>query len=114
MALACIASIASADSTVGLQDPTRPSGWQAVVSDEDEVIERDSLALRFQGVFSRGDDRTAMISGRHVGIGDEIAGARVIDIENNKVTLVRDGETIELASRVSAIKSSPKSHEVLR
>jgi hypothetical protein len=72
------------------------------------------VTLRLQGVFSRSGIRTAMISGRHVAVGDTVGGAQVTAIDSNKVTLMRDGHAIEITTRALAVKSPTQSDEVLR
>jgi len=97
-----------------LHDPTRPSGWQATQAMTDLRPGQGPAALRLQGVFSHSGVRTAMISGRRVAVGDVVGGAQVVAIGNNKVTLVRDGRTIELAAYAGQVKSPTQSEEVLR
>jgi hypothetical protein len=55
-----------------------------------------------------------MISGRHVAVGDTVGGAQVTAIDSNRVTLMRDGQAIEITTRALAVKSPTQSDEVLR
>ena len=50
-----------------------------------------------------------MISGRRVAVGDRVSGAEVIEIQNNRVLLRVDGETVELASLLPDVKSPTRS-----
>jgi len=93
-----------ADSRATLLDPTRPRGWQASDSTE-AATEQQPQALKLQGTFSLAGKRSAVISGRRVVVGDQVAGARVLDIDKNKVILQLDGETVELAFTVPGVKS---------
>ena len=49
-----------------------------------------------------------MISGQRVIVGDEVSGARVIEIESHRVLLSLDGQTVELASLLPAVKAPTK------
>ena len=94
-----------ADNEGRLLDPTRPTGWQSPAVSATDHPEPNVNALRLQGIFSLAGERSAMISGRRVTVGDEVGGARVVEIDKNKVTLHIDGELRELAYLVPAVKS---------
>ena len=89
----------------GLNDPTRPKGWRASTQAPAESENRSIAALQLQGTFSLAGERSAVISGQRVVVGDEVSGAQVLEIDRNKVILQLDGETIELASLVPDVKS---------
>ena len=93
------------ESRTTLLDPTRPTGWQAAAQAESVAKEQPPQALKLQGTFSIAGARSAVISGQRVVVGDLVAGAEVLDIDKNKVTLQLDGETVELASTVPEVKS---------
>jgi len=93
------------DSRTTLLDPTRPKGWQAEAQAEAEIEEQSAQTLKLQGTFSVAGARSAVISGQRVMVGDQVAGAEVLEIDKNKVTLQLDGETVELASTVPEVKS---------
>lgn len=96
----------SASETVRpLLDPTRPSGWQANAPAETASSTTRADALRLQGTYQAAGHRSAMISGRRVTVGDEIGGAQVIAIGKNKVSLLVEGEAIELAASIPAVKA---------
>ena len=106
--LACSFTVSGpvlADKRGQLLDPTRPTGWQASEVGVSDRPGPNVNALRLQGTFSLAGQRSAMISGRRVTVGDEVGGARVIGIDKNKVTLHIDGELRELAYMVPAVKS---------
>jgi Tfp pilus assembly protein PilP len=92
-----------------LLDPTRPQGWQvserAGVQPLDESVEQ----LKLQGTFSIAGERSAMISGKRVAVGDEVSGALVVEINRDKVVLRVAGETVELASLLPDVKSPTNS-----
>ena len=96
---------AHAESDGRLLDPTRPQGWQMAESGPVQAAAKSTNALRLQGTFSLAGQRSAMISGQRVSVGDEVAGAEVIEINKNKVVLRVAGETVELASHVADVKS---------
>ena len=88
-----------------LLDPTRPKGWQAPTPGPLNAEAPATAVLQLQGTFSLGGERSAVISGQRVVVGDEVSGARVLAIKKNTVILQRDGEKIELASLVSDVKT---------
>jgi Tfp pilus assembly protein PilP len=98
----------SSASQANLLDPTRPKGWRASVETQPQTEQQPVQALKLQGVFSVAGKRSAVISGQRVVVGDEVSGAEVLEIANNKVILQLDGETIELASMVPDVKSPAK------
>jgi Type II secretion system protein B len=55
-----------------------------------------SPQLALQGITYASDNRDAMINGVTVHEGEEIEGARVVAIENRRVTLTRNGQEIIL------------------
>jgi hypothetical protein len=88
-----------------LLDPTRPQGWQ--LSEQARAEPGDPLVekLKLQGTFSLAGERSAMISGKRVVVGDEVSGALVMQISRDKVVLRVAGETVELASLLPDVKS---------
>ena len=97
-----------------LIDPTRPKGWQAPVLSASADQMPAAMALKLQGTFNLAGERSAVISGQRVVVGDEVSGARVLGIGNNKVILQVDGEEIELASLVPDVKSPSNGNGVRR
>lgn len=95
-----------------LIDPTRPKGWRSSVQAPTENGQSSVTVLQLQGVFSLAGKRSAVISGQRVVVGDEVAGAQVLEIEKNKVILQVDGKEIELASLLPDVKS-PSSGKVM-
>ena len=100
-----------ADSAVPLSDPTRPNGWREKGRVEEAVTESSGKALVLQGTFSVAGRRSAMIGGRRVSVGDQVDGAEVVEIDNNKVILQMAGETTEFYSSLPAVKSPTRSGE---
>lgn len=108
IAVGCLlltAGLAWAETQGTLSDPTRPRGWQVAAAAPVVGGQRAVDALRLQGTFSVGGEKSALLSGQRVLVGDEVAGATVIEINNNKVILRVDGETVELASMMPSVKS---------
>lgn len=105
--LCVVAGVAAASGTENrLKDPTRPMNWHAR-SDVSVMADADPVrGLKLQGIFSASGQRSAMINGQRVVVGDEVSGATVVRIENNRVTLSLDGESIELASMLPKVKSA--------
>jgi Tfp pilus assembly protein PilP len=97
-----------ADSDRPLSDPTRPSGWHRTETAPTSSAQPALNALKLQGTFSRAGERSALISGQRVSVGDLVSGAEVLEIDNNRVMLRIDGRTVELASLVAEVKSPVK------
>lgn len=112
--LCCVALTARAEMAGLLHDPTRPNGWQPAHANEAFAAAEHDKTLRLHGVFSNADARTAMINGQRVAIGDRVGDARVMEIQQNKVTLHQGDETIELVVGVAAVKSPALRKEVRR
>ena len=94
-----------AEPNAGLVDPTRPKGWRAPVQQVAADQKIAATELKLQGTFSLAGERSAVISGQRVVVGDEVSGARVLEIAKNKVRLQLDGEEVELASLVPGVKA---------
>lgn len=97
-----------------LSDPTRPQGWQPRPQGAVEQVAPKDAALQLQGTYSLAGRRSAIISGQRVMVGDEVSGAKVVEINKNRVVLQRDGEEIELASLVPDVKSPASSRGAAR
>ena len=100
-----VSAQALAEQDLALRDPTMPSGWQAPVAAEDAG---QAPPLRLQGTFSIAGARSALIDGQRVSVGDQVAGAEVVQIDRNKVILRIDGQTVELASLGASVKTPVK------
>ena len=103
------AAQAAAEPVPPLSDPTRPYGWRPVAPEGAASGGPSIEGLRLQGTFSVAGQRSAMISGQRVIVGDEVSGARVIEIDTHKVVLSIDGQTVELASLLPQVKAPTKS-----
>ena len=88
-----------------LLDPTRPHGWQVAEQAEVQAHDGPVEKLTLQGTFSLAGERSAMISGKRVVVGDEVSGALVMQINRDTVVLRVAGEIVELASLVPDVKS---------
>jgi len=93
------------ESSGQLFDPTRPKGWQASEQARIKPLDPSVEQLKLQGTFSLAGERSAMISGKRVMVGDEVSGAVVLEINRDKVVLRVAGETVELASLLPDVKA---------
>ena len=100
---------AAAEPVSPLSDPTQPQGWRPTDPQGAPSGGSSIDGLRLQGTFSVAGQRSAMISGQRVIVGDEVSGARVIEIDTHKVVLSIDGQTVELASLLPPVKAPSKS-----
>jgi hypothetical protein len=91
---ACVAASCSlpAYALEELRDPMRPPGAANGVSDLADVPSAPVLQSTIIGI----DRRDALISGRRVGVGDSVEGARITRIEEGRVTLRGPDGTREL------------------
>lgn len=97
------------ESSGQLLDPTRPKGWQVSEQARIQPLDPTVEELKLQGTFSLAGERSAMISGKRVMVGDEVSGAVVLEINRDKVVLRVAGETVELASLLPDVKSPANS-----
>jgi hypothetical protein len=90
---------AVAETFSSLPDPTRPDG---VATSKSKLIPKDKRRREGKRMFSlqqtivSPNRKTATINGRVLSIGDEVDGATVISISNNKAYLQWRREIIEL------------------
>lgn len=95
---------ATAEAADVLVDPTRPRGWQAPAARPEGQGESAAVPLKLQGTFRAAGRRSAVINGQRVAVGDRVSGAEVVEIGKDRVVLEVDGDTVELARKVPAIK----------
>ena len=93
-----LASFAAAE---GLRDPTRPPQPHAAA----RAAVRDQLPV-VSAIFTRGDQRTAIVDGRLVKTGDVVSGGEVSAISNERVRWSRKGinHDLLLNAAVTSIK----------
>ena len=91
----CVASVFAGDSdnVEYLIDPTRPlfqsqTGQQVVNTN----VEKREQAYQLSSILIRENSRLAVINARQVQVGDQVSGAEVISIENDRVTLDINGQ----------------------
>ena len=112
--LGCLVPVSAADLIDGeeLLDPTRPlvRPTAAVTEDGNDFMDRFSniLPTSFELSFVRanGSSPMAIINDRRVTIGDVIAGAEVISIDRNGVTLLIDDEETRISIYGSGVKAA--------
>ena len=71
------------------RDPMRPPGTASASRP------RGPIALKLEGVIS-GSVRVAIVNGRLVRAGDEIAGAKILEVQKDGVRYSRGGQTQSL------------------
>lgn len=78
-------------SAAALEDPMRPPGNAALVS-------LPPAASRFvlSSTLIARERRSAVINGRNVGVGEEVDGARVVEIQPTQVRLQHQGHQLTL------------------
>jgi len=81
-----LALLAASVQAQTVADPMRPAGT-APVSSRPRAVS----TLTLEGVIS-GPERVAIINGRLVRVGDEIAGARILDVQIDGVRYSRAGK----------------------
>ena len=82
--------LASSASAQEIRDPMRPAGTAQVVARP-----RVASALKLEGVID-GTVRVAIVNGRLVRAGDEIAGAKILEVLANGVRYSRGGRVQSL------------------
>lgn len=89
--LVCVS--AWAEKPVSMRDPTTPLGYQATVAARTQ--------LKLQAVYTSSGRNEAIVNGLKVRVGDVIAGATILKIEDKRVTYRRDGRLAVLQLRPS-------------
>ena len=97
LAMLCvmIAPFAAAQS---LRDPTRPPQPHAVA----RAAVRDQIPV-VSAIFTRGDQRTAIVDGRLVKTGDAVSGGSISAISSERVRWLRKGIIHELQLNAALI-----------
>lgn len=96
----------------GVRDPMRPPGATPAASSRP----RASYTLKLEGVIS-GSVRVAIINGRLVHAGDEVAGARILEVLHDGVRYSRGGKVQSLllpdvrALAITRLASSPEANK---
>jgi MSHA biogenesis protein MshK len=80
---------------MALSDPTRPSSYRDVVP---------APSLKLNSILWSESRRVAIVNGKAVLEGEQVADAVVVRIERDKVALRRNGKHIELALQRKSIK----------
>ena len=91
--LALLVALALPSAADPIQDPTRPPTFGTSV---ESAGSDESEELSLQAVFQADSRRIAIVNDQRVGVGDVVLSARVVSIEGHRVTLQRQGRTIEL------------------
>ena len=78
------------------RDPTQPL--------HQSVRREQQRELTLQAIFTRGEIRMAVINGVNVKVGDRVAGARILVIDEKSVEYERSGMKGRLSLRASVIK----------
>jgi hypothetical protein len=79
------------------RDPTQPLGAQRLQGFDGRMTIRRSYQVSF--IRTGGERPVAVVNGTAVSIGDEIEGARVLQISGDAVTLRVDGEELVITTR---------------
>jgi|GEM_PF-2347722 len=93
-----------------LPDPTRPADYLARI---EAPANQDKAAVNFEltGIRIDAEDRTAIVNGHLIRVGDTVEGAKLLEIDPASVTLQYEHRrlTLRLFERVSktAVPESP-------
>jgi len=90
--------VATTTAEQGLPDPTRP--FEFNVEPEMVIVEQDSreenVTWRLNGIRIGENQRSAILNGRVVGVGDEVRGARVLEIEPAWIVIRHENQRIRV------------------
>ena len=90
LGLTAMSAASTADPFANLPDPTRPSGWH----EGGGSTVNQGLVLQGTTVFA--NRRVAVINGQRLGVGDQVQGAKVVEVQPFQVRLQRAGRDIVL------------------
>lgn len=102
----CAAAVAIALMPTGvagaqaLDDPTRPTALEVV---EEQLAERSQW--RLQSTLLADTRRLAVINGKTVSEGERVDGARLLQVQADRVTLLFEGERIVLRLTETQVKT---------
>ncbi len=91
-------SLASAQASQVLYDPTQPPGITA------KQTTKSQRSLRLDSVLVGKQRRVATINGRHYQEGDRVAGGRLVSIQRDGVEIAMPDKTLTLQLRQIAVK----------
>lgn len=77
-----------------LRDPTKPMAWRAPQNQTSAGPQEETFKLNY--IVSSDGEKRAMINGKKVQVGDQLAGAKVLRIDANKVIIAYMGKHQEL------------------
>jgi hypothetical protein len=96
----------SASENLRVEDPMQPSWLRKRTRSQATPVTRTRFSV--DTIVVSPQRRVAVINGRSVGVGDKVNGARVLDIEPNRVTLDVDGRKLTIELTISNIKTVAK------
>lgn len=94
---------APAEPPAALPDPTRPYAYAAPVQFEQPAA-GEKLQWRLNGVTIRDGERSAIINGHMVKVGDSLGSASVLEINAADVVLLQDSRRVIVRLLVPGIK----------
>jgi hypothetical protein len=97
-----ISALAAADTGAMLPDPTRPYAFATTV--QAETLPAEGVQWRLSGVRIREGEKSAILNGKVVRIGDRLAGATIVEVNPADVVLTQDGQRIVVKLILSSIK----------
>lgn len=89
-----------------VEDPMQPSWLRKRATKQAQPETRTRFTV--DTIVVSPDRRVAVINGRSVGVGNTINGARVLEIEPDRVTLDVDGTKLTIEMTISNIKTVAK------
>jgi hypothetical protein len=102
LALGMISALAAADTGSMLPDPTRPYAFATTI--QAETLPAEGVQWRLSGVRIREGEKSAILNGKVVRIGDRLAGATIVEVNPADVVLTQDGQRIVVKMILSSIK----------
>lgn len=89
-----------------VEDPMQPSWLRKRATSQATPVTRTRFSV--DTIVVSPQRRVAVINGRSVGVGETVNGARVLDIEPDRVTLDVDGNKLTIELTISNIKTVAK------
>jgi hypothetical protein len=97
----CAVTVTAAE----LADPTMPQGWQPASAALDGSLDQQRQAFVLQGVYAMAGQRSAVINGLRVRVGEHIRHAQVVEIGPRHVTLSVAGKIERLDAVAVTVKT---------
>ncbi len=102
----CLTALPASAQDAPLADPTRPA-----LRSPAGAAGRSASGLRLEGIVISANRKLALISGEFLAEGEQIYGLRIVRIDRDKVTALRNGQRLVLRPESAVAEADAESGE---